>query len=38
MSSKKQDLDELKNSPYLFARKFDSEIDKEIIDLITKEY
>lgn len=35
---KKQDLDELENSPYLFARKFDSEIDKEIIDLITKEY
>lgn len=35
---KKQDLDELKNSPYLFARKFDSETDKEIIDLITKEY
>lgn len=35
---KKQDLDELKNSPCLFARKFDSEIDKEIIDLISKEY
>ncbi|MFG6672832.1 beta-1,6-N-acetylglucosaminyltransferase [Leuconostoc lactis] len=35
---KKQDFEELKNSPYLFARKFDSEIDKEIIDLITKEY
>ena len=34
---KKQDLDELKNSPYLFARKFDSEIDKEIIDLIIEE-
>lgn len=35
---KKQDLDELKNSPYLFARKFDSETDKEITDLITNEY
>lgn len=35
---KKRDLDELKNSPCLFARKFDSEIDKEIIDLVTKEY
>lgn len=35
---KKQDLDELKNSPYLFARKFDSETDQEIIDLITREY
>lgn len=34
---KKEDLDELKNSPYLFARKFDSEIDKEIIDLVIKE-
>lgn len=33
---RKQDLDELKNAPYLFARKFDSEIDKEIIDLITE--
>ena len=33
-----QDLDELKNSSYLFARKFDSKIDKEIIDLITEEY
>lgn len=34
---KKQDLEELQNSPYLFARKFDSEIDKEIIDLIVNE-
>jgi hypothetical protein len=28
------DIDDLKNSPDLFARKFDSEVDKEIIDMV----
>lgn len=35
---RKDDLDELLNSPFLFARKFDPVIDKEIIELIVTKF
>ena len=33
---RKQDFDEIKNSPYLFVRKVDEKIDEEILQLIKK--